>query len=110
MMLTDEHIQNFWAKVSVRGKDECWEWRGARQSKGYGSFSIGGKTYLAHRISWMLVNGRMPLEYLQVLHSCDNPPCCNPNHLREGTCLENVHDMISKGRANTSGLKHSGNS
>jgi DNA invertase Pin-like site-specific DNA recombinase len=36
---------------------------------------------------------------MKVLHSCDNPPCCNPHHLRSGTQLENVQDMHAKGRA-----------
>ena len=66
MILTDTQLQKFWAKVNIRGKDECWEWTAGTQSKGYGSFSVAGKTYNAHRISFMLAYGYMPR--LLVLH------------------------------------------
>lgn len=67
------------------------------QSKGYGSFGVGSKTYLAHRISWMMKHGRET--DMLIMHKCDNPRCVNPGHLREGTDLDNVRDMWRKGRA-----------
>jgi hypothetical protein len=36
---------------------------------------------------------------LDTCHSCDDPPCCNPGHLRFATRLENVADMYERGRA-----------
>ena len=106
MDISPRHIRNFWCKVDKGDGDGCWEWTGATQSKGYGSFSINGKTYNAHRISFAIHNGYMPT--LNVLHSCDNRKCVRPDHLREGTQLENVQDMIERGRADMSGLKYSG--
>ena len=35
---------------------------------------------------------------LLVLHSCDNPSCVNPDHLRVGTQAENIQDRDAKGR------------
>jgi hypothetical protein len=42
---------------------------------------------------------------LLVCHSCDNPPCCNPNHFFLGTALDNNGDAKRKGRT-CSGLRN----
>lgn len=78
----------------------CWPWTGLR-SKGYGRFKVGDKNrYFAHRVAWELANGpiRRDLGELVVMHTCDNPPCCNPAHLRLGTDADNQADMRAKGR------------
>lgn len=106
MNLTPQQLDAFWSKVDVRGEDECWCWIAGTQSKGYGSFWISGKSYNAHRVSFMIANGYMPT--LLVLHSCDVRRCVNPKHLREGTQLDNVQDMMDRGRANLTGLKYAG--
>ena len=83
----------------------CWIWRGAINNKGYGYLSSGKREagrVLAHRVSWELNNGSIPDGKI-VMHSCDNPPCVNPDHLRLGTQQENQQDMSDKGRAG--GLK-----
>ncbi len=58
---------------------------------GYGRCAYRGKRHLAHRLAYELAHGNPPGAAL-VLHSCDNPPCCNPAHLRPGTDAENCAD------------------
>ncbi|MDN7445926.1 HNH endonuclease [Burkholderia multivorans] len=90
----------FWSKVDRRGPDECWLWTAAIHSSGYGKFGAGGKygkTLLAHRVSYEIANGSVP-DGLWVLHRCDVRLCCNPKHLFAGTPLDNVVDMMDKGR------------
>ncbi len=84
----------------------CWEWSGHRQKQGYGTFSIDGEMVLAHRAAWVLTVGKIP-EGMNVLHSCDNPPCVNVDHLFLGTQKDNIQDMISKGRDKLIGEKSS---
>ena len=95
-----------WSKVDKRGRNECWPWLGYRKEDGYGRTWIGDRGYYAHRVIFDLVNpGVISLsvpDYTAstgfVLHSCDNPICCNPKHLRLGSSLENTQDKIKRGR------------
>lgn len=74
----------------------CWLWIGALRA-GYGNFWYKGKNESAHRVSWLLHNGKIPDEKC-VLHKCDMPSCVNPDHLFIGTQRDNVIDAVSKGR------------
>lgn len=85
----------FWSRVEIKNPKECWEWVGGRQWQGYGEFSFEGTHHFAHRFSMLIKEGPSNLD---VIHSCDNPPCCNPNHITYGTHKENMEDMCSKGR------------
>lgn len=90
----------FWSKVDKSTHpDGCWIWTAARNKKGYGRFRPGGliPTDCAHRVSFEAFKGRIPRDRW-VLHSCDNPACVNPDHLRLGTPKENVQDMDARGR------------
>lgn len=80
----------------------CWEWNGVRSPKGYGVAKVLGvrhKLIRAHRLSYQLHKGPIPAGML-VLHSCDNPPCVNPDHLRIGTSIDNMSDAKERGRLN----------
>jgi hypothetical protein len=90
--------ERFWEKVDKKDENECWEWKGAITSRGYGSILNGSKLESAHRVAYILRNGKIPDEML-VLHSCDNRKCCNVNHLFLGTYQDNMDDMVSKERS-----------
>jgi hypothetical protein len=83
----------------------CWEWSGKITSAGYAELSLwkNGTTTVAkaHRVSYRLHVGPIP-PGMFVCHTCDNPPCCNPQHLFLGTPRDNTRDMILKGRGRNS--------
>ena len=96
----DQFEERFWSKVQFPENrlSECWNWAAAR-NRGYGVFSIKGSTrrVLAHRVSHELVNGFLD-DGEVVMHSCDNPSCVSPFHLKKGTQKQNQRDMAVKGR------------
>lgn|SRR3990167_1173676 len=89
----DTIAKRFWAKV--RCGDGCWEWIGTRISSGYGQLSVCGRNVYAHRISYEIHFGSIP-DGMFVLHSCDNPPCVNPGHLRAGNRHDNAMDAVER--------------
>ncbi|KKL76482.1 hypothetical protein LCGC14_2044430 [marine sediment metagenome] len=83
------------------GPNGCLEFQGFRNPKGYGRIAQGPgekpRIVNAHRVAWEAAFGPIP-DGMDVLHSCDNPPCCNPEHLFLGTNDDNVADRSAKGR------------
>lgn len=88
--------QRFWKKVEKSGG--CWNWTGTHLNFGYGVFKVGGKWKAAHRFSYELHFGAIATD-LCVLHSCDNPQCVNPAHLRTGTRAANNAERAERGRS-----------
>jgi DNA-binding XRE family transcriptional regulator len=85
----------FWDKVEK--SDGCHHYLGYKNQNGYGWVARRGTQMHAHRWAWILTYGEIP-EGLGVLHKCDNPLCCNPEHLFLGTHKENMDDRDAKGR------------
>lgn len=80
------------------GPDACWEYGGTRTRQGYGQIQHDGRRMGAHRAAWEAEHGPIP-EGMAVRHKvCDNPPCCNPAHLRIGTHERNMRDKVQAGR------------
>lgn len=93
---TLSQVDRFWSQVQKT--KTCWLWTGCRRGSRnvYGSAYFNGKLVLAHRLSYYLAHGEWPLPYC--LHSCDNPPCVNPAHLRPGTDADNHADASLRQR------------
>lgn len=88
-------LKRFESKYTIE-ENGCWVWNKTGKNK-YGMFWLKGKKRSAHRSSYehykeTIDNG------LFVLHTCDEPACVNPNHLFLGKHLDNMKDMLSKGR------------
>lgn len=80
---------------------DCWIAKGSQHKFGYVWISVSeskkSDNRCAHTVSWELEHGPIP-EGMNVLHRCDNPPCCRPDHLFLGTHRDNIDDKVAKNR------------
>lgn len=83
--------------VEIRGPDDCWPWKEYAED-GYGQFFYEGRMFGAHELAVTFTTGERRLPKLDTCHSCGNPPCCNPAHLRFDTRQGNVDDTVRMGR------------
>lgn len=96
-------------KLTVEGA--CFVWTGLKDKDGYGRIRVGSRTdgsrreIRTHVLSWELSHGSIPYG-LGVLHHCDNPPCCNTDHLYLGTPADNGRDVRVRKRNPRSRLTH----
>lgn len=100
----DDPIERIFLKTRTN-KNGCWEWLGYVNRAQYGMTAIKGKTYYVHRLFYQLLNGPLP-ESIFVCHHCDNPRCCNPEHLFHGTRQENIEDQVRKNRHHNTKKTH----
>lgn len=94
--------RRLYSQLATQG--ECLVWTGSCTRFGYGHMQVGGVLTVVHRVVWEREVGHIP-EGMFVLHKCDNPPCCRPDHLFLGTKKDNAVDMVNKGRLKTPGLR-----
>jgi hypothetical protein len=102
--LSQKQINNFLGKIDKEKSNifyngsRCWEWKAWRDKDGYGRWNpILGIKFYSHRLMYEITYGSIPGGLL-VCHHCDNPPCCNPDHLFLGTNQDNLADRDEKGR------------
>lgn len=97
----------FWSKVEVRGVNECWPWTGKAYGRSRGGAIRGrvryeGRIQYAYRVAYELAFGKTLSGVAR--HQCDNPACCNPYHILDGTQSQNMQDMIERGRRRYEGI------
>lgn len=100
-----EKIKRFWKKVQKAGPNDCWLWKGCKNSRGYGLFTWHKPAQLAHRVSYEIEYGTIDNKLL-CCHTCDNPLCVNPKHLFLGTARENLADCVRKNRSINGAKNH----
>ena len=95
-----------WSKVDKKGENECWPWLAYKNKDGYGRVQINEWQFYAHRVIYNLafpgvIDIKAPKltdEKGFLLHTCDNPSCCNPKHLWVGNHRDNMEDKVKKNR------------
>jgi hypothetical protein len=90
-------VGRFWSKVDTTGGIfACWPWIGNRTEAGYGQVVVEGLRVGAHRISLEMKLGRPLTDGEMACHTCDNPPCVNPEHLYAGNASTNGTDAWAR--------------
>lgn len=90
--------ERFWAYVNKDGPipinrpelGPCWLWTGGHVPAGYGAFSVGNKSEMAHRVAYQICVAPIPDE-LETDHLCRNRGCVRPSHLEPVTPKVNQH-------------------
>lgn len=90
-------IEQFFHSSTRKTDGGCWECTAVKNANEYGLINVNGKSGLAHRYSYRTFVGPIP-DGMGILHSCDNPPCVNPDHLRPGTPMDNSRDKVERNR------------
>ncbi len=85
-------------RVEVDEDSGCWVFMGSKDRCGYGRMKVGPHSLGAHKVAYLMLVGDYDQSRLELMHTCDNPACINPDHLIPATHKENIDDCINKGR------------
>lgn len=77
--------ESFWSKTT---ESDCVIWSGAQNSKGYGCYTINGKSQLAHHVAWIDAHGPIP-SAMTIDHRCRVRCCVNVAHMELVSIAEN---------------------
>ena len=80
-----------WCEID---ENRCWNWTRCLDKRGYGEVRVE-RHEAVHRLVKELTDGRI-LSCVKALHKCDNPRCCNPDHIYLGTQQDNLHDYYER--------------
>lgn len=92
-------------QVASRDRSRCWEWPFATDGKGYGVIRVRGSQTRACRFAREL-DGRPVAPGMLARHTCDNRICVNPDHILDGTYLDNSRDAMERGRVARGSRQH----
>ena len=97
-------IEQVKSATKLDPKTKCWNWSGWSNERGYGRIKIDGETWYISRAVLKVKTGKLGVS---ARHSCDNPPCCNPDHLSWGTQKDNMQDAKDRNRTVTGDAHYS---
>jgi hypothetical protein len=85
-------------KYVDKSQSDCWIWTGGYFPDGYPGIWFDNHAWRGNRLMCALKHGYRDSKW-SALHSCDNPKCINPDHLRWGTVSDNSADMVARNRS-----------
>jgi hypothetical protein len=81
MKRLDKTSVAYWRARTTLDENGCWVWNGYKNAEGYANVYHEGHAVEIHRLAYTIFKGTIPAGE-EIDHTCWNPSCCNPDHLR----------------------------